>query len=635
MSRMSRKKQASQEAYCITLPEIFQYFTPLVIPAYQRCYAWEDKHIKDLIQDMEDVKRFSSDEHFTGTIVLSEDRECYLIVDGQQRLTSLFILIKAIYDKTEDKKLLEKYIVKKEKHDSKSRLSTRNDSNNFFEEFVVKNNLNVDAEIYSHKRIKAAKKLFDDWLADKSSDYISDILNIIEHKFKFIVYKPKNSLNAPAMFEIINNRGKNLSEIEKIKNYFVYLATLVSANHSLHTKISNCWEGLLKNLNRADIHTIDDENNFLRFCFITSFSPSKSKYQNIYATLKTEIFSVQSFSEEEKLDESIDKLDKFLNFMETAAKYYSCIVRSVNCNTAVNNLSDKINLQIKYLACQKNTSSITPLFLAIMSRTDLSEDEKELLLKHLEILNFRMYVLPRILTRSDNGQTALYKAANDFYKKSIDTEGLVQCLKELLSEWSPLTSMVEALLLKDDDGYDFANWGGLKYFLARYEEYLENKQNKTFDVAEIDKMRKDCKSGDYLSVEHIWALQNRIDYADENYIAKRRLGNLVLLELKPNITAGNEDIEKKLKEDNDIECRINIIEKTSLYQGKELKKIFDKVSNRLAGRIRRKNYYRNQGLYIDDEREKKLIKFAIEQWHFEDENTKKAEKLLEETLKNN
>lgn len=633
MIKKSLKSKLNKEVYYMSLSEIFNKFVPLVIPAYQRGYAWEDKHIKDLIQDIEDIMEFSKKEHFTGTIVLSENKNKYLIVDGQQRLTSLFILLKSIYNTTHDQNLFENYIIQKINNDSQSRLSTQNDTNNFFEEFIVDDNINIDIEIYSHKRIKAAKVQFDEWINSKQLQEINDILDTVTNRLRFIVYKPNNYLNAPAMFEIINNRGKNLSEIEKIKNYFVYIATSLGENHSLHKKIAESWEGMLKNLNKADIHTIDEENSFLRACFITFFSSSKLKYQNIYKTLKEEIFPIKAFSQ--KNTDISDKLIKFLRFIQGAAKYYSCIVSPSNCNPIINQLSNTINLQIKYLACQKNISSITPLFLAIMSRDDLIEKDQEELLKYLEILNFRMYVLPRVLTRSDNGQSELYNIANQFYEKSLSVEDLKNKLETISLAWVPITKFVEAMSLSDDDAYDFASWSGLKYFLAKYEEYLEDNINRTFDIASIEKTRKDCKSGDYLSVEHIWARKNRLQYAAEDYIAKRRLGNLVLLELTPNISAGNEDIEKKLNENNDIESRISIIDRTNLLQGKELKKFFETVSQRLK-KLQRKGkwYYCSQGKYLDDEREKKLIKFAINTWHFPNENTKKAEKLLDDKFNN-
>ena len=96
----------NREVFCVNLPYIFENFTPLIVPSYQRGYAWEEKNINDLISDIEDARDSVSYKHFTGTIVLAKENSenpAFDIIDGQQRLTSLFILMKAIYDKTKNK----------------------------------------------------------------------------------------------------------------------------------------------------------------------------------------------------------------------------------------------------------------------------------------------------------------------------------------------------------------------------------------------------------------------------------------------------------------------------------------------------------------------------------------------------
>lgn len=117
---MSKKNQ--NEVYYGNLSFIFKNFSPLIIPSYQRGYAWEDDNIKDLLNDINNIKLSNLDKHFTGTIVLTKNENSqneYCIVDGQQRLSSLFILIKSIYDKLKDEELRKKYIVIKKRYDEK------------------------------------------------------------------------------------------------------------------------------------------------------------------------------------------------------------------------------------------------------------------------------------------------------------------------------------------------------------------------------------------------------------------------------------------------------------------------------------------------------------------------------------
>lgn len=628
----------NREVFCVNLPYIFENFTPLIVPSYQRGYAWEEKNINDLISDIEDARDSVSYKHFTGTIVLAKENSenpAFDIIDGQQRLTSLFILMKAIYDKTKNKDIYDNYIVKQETLDTKSRLRQACDTNGFFENYIVRDDLDAVETIYSHKRIKAAKQSFDKWLSDKNSDDIERIITTIKNKLRFIVYVPHDSVNASAMFEIINNRGKNLSELEKIKNYFVYLAMFLGKDHTLHETINKSWGDMLKYLNYAQVYTVDEENSFLRFCFITFFSSVKDKYQHIYKTLKEELFPAKMFIStsaeynQKNVLQKIEELKNFLKFLVSASKYYACLLKCTNLNRlpATDAAGERLKKNIEYLSCHPSTAAITPLYLAITCKAGLDNTAKQELLEILEKLNFRMFVLPGVLSRTDNGQSSLFSLAHDFYgSKEIDAQKLKDSLLEIVTYWSPLKKIGDSLSIKEDEQYDYATWSGLRYFLARYEEYLEKENHKTFEVSQITKSRQDCESGDYLSVEHIWAKESKTNYADKNYYAKRRLGNFVLLELRTNIQAGNNDIEEKLKlpENLDIDNRVDIL-KTSLYQGQKLAGIFNQVSQKLNNEYRRKGkgYYCDLGNKLAEHREQELIKFAKETWKISDIETEK------------
>lgn len=67
-----------------------------VIPRYQRAYAWEDKEIGQLIDDINDIDIDSTENYYIGSLIVSKIQgktETYEVVDGQQRLTTLFLLL--------------------------------------------------------------------------------------------------------------------------------------------------------------------------------------------------------------------------------------------------------------------------------------------------------------------------------------------------------------------------------------------------------------------------------------------------------------------------------------------------------------------------------------------------------------
>lgn len=134
------------------IPDIFanNYFR---IPDYQRGYAWKaDKQLPDLWDDIEDIPTNPSGgykPHYTGAIslqktsfdklskseqkLLQSGSNIYDVVDGQQRLTTILILLFELYKKLNDKKIYNQYIKEKGKNAVyKFSYGTENGDYNYF-----------------------------------------------------------------------------------------------------------------------------------------------------------------------------------------------------------------------------------------------------------------------------------------------------------------------------------------------------------------------------------------------------------------------------------------------------------------------------------------------------------------------
>ena len=90
----------------IKLTDIFQDNLTLIVPVYQRNYDWREEQCIKLFEDLKKTID-NQNEHFMGAIVcqnkkLSGKFNEYIIVDGQQRISSVVILAKALYDSTKD-----------------------------------------------------------------------------------------------------------------------------------------------------------------------------------------------------------------------------------------------------------------------------------------------------------------------------------------------------------------------------------------------------------------------------------------------------------------------------------------------------------------------------------------------------
>jgi hypothetical protein len=198
-----------------------------------------------------------------------------------------------------------------------------------------------------------------------------------------------------------------------------------------------------------------------------------------------------------------------------------------------------------------------------------------------------------------------------------DFDALESNLVSFISKHSPESIFEKSFYLNEDSQFDFYNWGGLRYFLMCYEEKIQ--LYKTINIDTITKSRSEGKSGDYLSVEHIWAIENR-NGRDENsrkidFHEKRRLGNFVLLELRLNIKGGNKDIEEKLA------IYLSGIDEetpTVLKQVILLNNSFKFVQSDLFSLEKNNEYFYDLHRLINDEQEKRYTNFAMERWSIRD-----------------
>lgn len=76
------------------LGNIFDTECKYVIPLYQRAFAWEEKQLTQLIEDIDDIADDSN--YYIGSLIVARQGDCFEVVDGQQRLTSLYLLMSCL-----------------------------------------------------------------------------------------------------------------------------------------------------------------------------------------------------------------------------------------------------------------------------------------------------------------------------------------------------------------------------------------------------------------------------------------------------------------------------------------------------------------------------------------------------------
>ena len=594
------------------------------IPDYQRGYSWEEQQRTDLLTDIEFlIKSGYEYRHYTGTIVASLNKketderggqyEVFDIVDGQQRVTSLILLLSVICrsikkssekGKYEHTEVFSKFIQGGSEGNTVHKLILGKDQDKFFKALVEEGTaIEASSKSKSDQNLKDAVIEFKDWLERQDID-ANNVLRCVRENLGFLFYAPENNKEIGIMFEVINNRGKALSELEKIKNYLIYYADK-NNKRDIRVQVNDSWPEILSNLNKIDYTSNESEDRFLRNCWIVFMDENKSKSHYVYDNLKLEW---PPDSENTKI------IIEFIKFLEDVAIFYAKYLK----REGVTDTQERAWLE--RISCHPADASITPLILAVFSKVK-DQNDRNALFELLEKLNFRFYGTG-IAGRSDSGQGDLFRYANTFFNYfggekdgiKIDVQWIKEELTNFIDQRANDKSFIEYLTLDLDEAGDYYSWVGLKFFLASYEEQLKKDNRESIDFQQVMASRNPDTPNDFYHKEHIWAVKDfRIQDNENSDVNKRRLGNFLLLKESLNIKVSNKPPEEKVNlyfDDWKNAPNTQMI--------RELKSFFDDAvkeeSESYDWKRRTNTYWLNVYKRFLDRREEKMVNFALKRW---------------------
>lgn len=280
------------------------------IPDYQRGYSWTEIQLKEFWNDL--ISMLPGKDHYTGMISLkkisqkdmdkdpkrwNEERwifdswgyEGFEIVDGQQRLTTIIILINEIInyycnhtsEDVEDINIAELPIseVKKEfisiAKDRSAIIKTfkfayeyDNPSDKYFKHVILgEQNGGKIEETYYTLNLYNAKKFLKNQIENlvQNGDIhdLEIIYKKVTQKLKFNIYYIENDFNVYMAFETMNNRGKRLSYLELLKNRLIYLSTIFNKPEDEKEKVRNnineTWKNIYGFLGKNKNHPLSDD----------------------------------------------------------------------------------------------------------------------------------------------------------------------------------------------------------------------------------------------------------------------------------------------------------------------------------------------------------------------------------------
>lgn len=296
-----------------------------IIPVYQRAYSWDKDQWKALLDDLKEQTQGGND-YFFGNILLEtiiEDKE-YEIIDGQQRLTTLTILIRSILDVLKDKiKEGEKLdFTIEEKHTlyfksgGNKKLRPVDYDRACYDALIIDGNNSFEVSTASQRKIKEAKVFFTKEFQKETTETILKLLAKIEStQLNTIALAHKK--DAALMFELQNNRGKDLTNMEKLKSYFMYqmyVFSLPEETNSNIESISNIFKLIYLLINDIKLH---EDSILIYHC--NAFTKKGYAYRTL-----------EDIKEEYK--KSSDKVQWIIKFTEELHTTFSNIKKLENCN---------------------------------------------------------------------------------------------------------------------------------------------------------------------------------------------------------------------------------------------------------------------------------------------------------------
>ncbi len=212
-----------------TIKEIFQA-EGYSIPNYQRDYAWKDKNFWDLWEDLKEAIEYNKkgQGHFIGTMVVAkneDNKKLYDIIDGQQRTTTIFMLLHVLANKQneKDKQETRKYLY--QKGGLKLEVAPQNQS--FFKtllEAAEKGNIShceKDADTEGKQNLFEVLKAILDKVSKLSEEEVNERLEVLLEMVLMRLEEPDPG-RAIKTFQSVNDRGVPLLLLDKLKSLLIY-----------------------------------------------------------------------------------------------------------------------------------------------------------------------------------------------------------------------------------------------------------------------------------------------------------------------------------------------------------------------------------------------------------------------------
>lgn len=524
------------------------------IPEYQRAYSWGPRQRADLFNDILEAHR-SNREHFMATVVAlardtrvigADEYRTVELVDGQQRVTTIIILLKAIEKALDEKEPAQakikretrELLVKTDEH-SLILLQTNHDTSSVFTNYVRVGTIDAKsavtaADINLTSAARECETFVRDWAKKKK---LVDLIATVRNRLSMIYHELSEEATVYRVFEVLNSRGLDVKWIDKLKSQLMALIFEHVEGGSRAEAVREMqvvWQDIYRTLGlRSDL---GDEA--LRFAGTWALGSRPNRI----------------VSQEDAAAGLASAAGTELKSIALIGKRLKSVV------AAVNELDANVRLRaVTRIAHARFVAT------AILLR-EFDTDVQKRLLGKWERVTFRVFALGGADTRNKVGDYV--RLGFDINKTGISPDEIISALETLGSGFRI------AEVLNNIDWSDCYNgWSEeLRYLLYRYDEHLSKKAGEKLNAGQWNKVWAEEPAR---SIEHI-----QPQSSEKSYV--HHLGNLTML--PPNVNSSLKDKPPKAKAGTYKECGLkatiavgSAIEKGEVWNEKAVMKRAEEI----------------------------------------------------------
>ncbi|MGL2445111.1 DUF262 domain-containing protein [Helicobacter pylori] len=520
------------------------------IPSYQRGYAWQMKQLKDFWSDLEHVSKLENKFHYMHSLTLRKSDDDFEdidfeIIDGQQRLATSLILLGLLAKTTKN----ENYSLANLKFILSYNFYYHDIGEAFRAIMEEERDLEKFKTSFYAKNLIDAYAFFKEKISDTPVGTLEKMFDALTKKMLFsVVELNDNRIDPFSSFETINNRGKDLSTLELLKNRLHFVAHKICDEEdleNLQNEINDTYTRIYHDLRQfEDAHL----ESFLKH-FVAYYYGENSKFKE--RLLNT------AFDAHKKYDDLYDEYEKIndlLLYLSYSSKVWYFLHTlddeelRIEITPKMHGLLDKMR---RLNALSENAFlplllSLLTIQLAVRSGSERHYTTKELegLLEYLERFGFLIYGVAGKNTAKNEWIGLAFKAiqACRFWKDKITIEDLPTLEKNFFKGEHSGLELLEEYIHSKKNTEKWYQWGKvLNYLLYEYELYHNPETTLNFDssLESIEHILPQNPDQGYSAKEKSWAKNPRIAHA---------LGNLLLIPKNANSSLSNKPFEEKRKE---------------------------------------------------------------------------------------